>query len=108
MNFPELLTIEQAAEILGITPRYLRRLMARREIGFIEISPKQSKITPEAINEFLQKKSVAPMKTNLDDSQHSSLKSMLKKNRSLKSKDEMVWGNCDDRLQKELRDEWRS
>ena len=79
MNIPELLNVDQAAAILGITPRYLRRLMARKEIGFIEISPKQSKITPEAINEFLQKKSVDPIKTNLDDSQHSSLKSMLKK-----------------------------
>jgi hypothetical protein len=108
MNIPELLNIDQAAAILGITPRYLRKLMARREIGFIEISAKQSKITPEAISEFIEKKSVPPMKTVVDDSQYSNLKCMLKRNRSLKSKDETVKGICQDRLSQELRDEWRS
>lgn len=107
VNIPELLNIDDAAAILGITPRYLRQLMAKREIGFIEISPKQWKITPEAIIEFIKKKSVAPMKSIIDDHEHSRLKSMLKNNRSLKSKDETVKGGCD-RLQEELKEAWRS
>lgn len=34
---PELLDVEQAAEYLGVTPRWMRRAVAERRIEFIRV-----------------------------------------------------------------------
>lgn len=37
MDQPRLLTIDQAAERLNVTPRFIRRLIAERRIGYLKI-----------------------------------------------------------------------
>jgi hypothetical protein len=60
--------------------------------------------------DYVDRKTIALPKTIVDDSKYSSLKCTVKRNRSLKSKDETVKGKGDygDRLSQEMRDQWRS
>ncbi len=110
MNSPELFTIGEVAEYFRVTPRFVRDLMSRNQIEYVRLGAKNIRITREALMDYLDRKTIAIPKTIVDDSGYSSLKSTVKRNRSLKSKDETVKGMGDygDRLSQEMRDQWRS
>jgi excisionase family DNA binding protein len=109
LNLPELLTVEQVAEYLEVKPRRMRELISKNEIEYVRIGAKTVRITQEAVMDFIEKKTVAPPKTVIDEAKYSILKSTFKRNRSLKSKDETVQRreHYSAGLAKELRDSWR-
>jgi excisionase family DNA binding protein len=110
LDLPELLTIEQVADRFGVKPRFVRSLISRNQIAYKRLGAKTIRITRDALIDYLDKIDVAPPQPAIDDSEYSSLKSTVKRNRSLKSKDETVKGKGDygDRLSQEMRDQWRS
>jgi len=110
LDLPELLTIEQVADRFGVKPRFVRSLISRNQIAYKRLGAKTIRITRDALIDYLDKIDVAPPQPAIDDSEYSSLKSTVKRNRSLKSKDETVKGMGDygDRLSQEMRDQWRS
>lgn len=109
LNLPTLLSVDQVAEYLGVKSRYMRDLISRGEIKYVRVGAKNVRITQEAVMDFIEKKTVTPHKTVIDDTKYSGLKSTIKRNRSLKSKDETVekMGDYSVRLAEELRDSWR-
>lgn len=109
MDLPELLTVEQVAAYLGVKPRFVRDLISKNQIVYARLGAKTIRITREALINYLEKITIVLPKTLVDDTKHSGLKSIGKRNRSLKSKDEMVkkQGDYSDRLSEELRDQWR-
>lgn len=109
LNLPTLLSVDQVAEYLGVKSRYMRDLISRGEIKYVRVGAKNVRITQEAVMDFIEKKTVTPPKTVIDDTKYSSLKSTIKRNRSLKSKNETVekMGDYSVRLAEELRDSWR-
>ena len=109
VKLPVLFTVEQVAEYLGVKSRYMRDLISRGEIKYVRVGPKNLRITQEAVVDFIDKKTVTPPKTVIDGTKYSGLKSTIKRNRSLKSKDETVeaMGDYSVRLAEELRDSWR-
>ncbi|MGO8881539.1 MAG: excisionase family DNA-binding protein [Desulfomonilaceae bacterium] len=102
-----LLTIEQVAERFGVKPRFVRSLISKNEIEYIRVGARQIKFTEVALQDYLVKKTVPVRQTAIDDSKYSSLKLAIKRNCSLKSKDETVKGDYSAGLSKELRDSWR-
>ena len=108
-NLPDLLTLEEVAEYLGVKPRYMRNLISKGELKYVRVGAKNVRITREAVMDFIEKNTVAPPKKVIDETKYSGLKSAIKRNRSLKSKDEMVTkkGDHSDGLAEELRDSWR-
>lgn len=109
LNLPTLLSVDQVAEYLGVKSRYMRDLISRGEIKYVRVGAKNVRITQEAVMDFIDKKTVTPPKTVIDGAKYSGLKSTIKRNRSLKSKDETVEkrGDYSVRLAEELRDSWR-
>ncbi len=109
LNLPTLLSVDQVAEYLGVKSRYMRDLISRGEIKYVRVGAKNVRITQEAVMDFIEKKTVTPPKTVIDGAKYSGLKSTIKRNRSLKSKDETVekMGDYSVRLAEELRDSWR-
>lgn len=109
LNLPRLLSVDQVAEYLGVKSRYMRDLISRGEIKYVRVGAKNVRITQEAVMDFIEKKTVTPPKTVIDGAKYSGLKSTIKRNRSLKSKDETVEkrGDYSVRLAEELRDSWR-
>jgi excisionase family DNA binding protein len=51
-TIPQLLTIEQLAERLGITVRHVRRLVAERRVPYLKVG-RLVRFDPEAINAWL-------------------------------------------------------
>jgi excisionase family DNA binding protein len=47
-----LLTMEQAAELLNVTPRMIRRLIAERRIGYVKVG-RYVRLRPKHIEEYL-------------------------------------------------------
>ena len=91
-----------------IKPRpILRGLISKNEIEYIRLSARTIKFTEAALQDYLTKKTISVPKTAIDDSQYSSLRLAVKRNRSLKSKDEMVKGDYSVGLSQELKDQWR-
>ena len=109
LNLPTLLSVDQVAEYLGVKSRYMRDLISRGEIKYVRVGAKNVRITQEAVMDFIDKKTVTPPKTVIDGAKYSGLKSTIKRNRSLKSKDETAekMGDYSVRLAEELRDSWR-
>jgi excisionase family DNA binding protein len=109
INLPDLLSIEQVADYLGVKPRYMRDIISKGEIEYVRVGAKNVRITHEAIMNFIGKKTVTSPKKVIDEAKYSSLKSTFKRNRSLKSKDETVTekGEHRDGLAQELLDSWR-
>ncbi len=109
LNLPTLLSVDQVAEYLGVKSRYMRDLISRGEIKYVRVGAKNVRITQEAVMDFIDKKTVTPPKTVIDGAKYSSLKSTIKRNRSLKSRDETAEkrGDYSVRLAEELRDSWR-
>ena len=109
LNLPELLSVEQVAEYLGMKSRSVRQLISRGELNYVRVGARNFRFTEDALSEFVARKTVIHPKRFVDDATYSGLKSALKKNRSLKSRDEAVKrsGDCKGGLAKELRDSWR-
>ena len=57
-----LLTVEQAAEILGTTARFPRRLIAERRISFVRLG-RHVRIPESALEEFIASGLVEPLTT---------------------------------------------
>lgn len=55
-----LLTVGQAAEILGTTERFPRRLIAERRIRFVRVG-RHVRIPEDALSEFVHDGEVAPI-----------------------------------------------
>lgn len=55
-----LLTLEQAAEVLGTGPRFTRRLVAERRIRFVKVG-RHVRIPLGALEEFIAGATVQPM-----------------------------------------------
>lgn len=108
INLPDLLTLEEVADYLSIKPRLMRDLISRGEIEYVRVGAKNVRFTPEAVMNFIGKKTVTSPKKVVDDPKYSCLKSTFKRNRSLKSKNETVErkGDYSDGLAQELRDTW--
>lgn len=58
-----LLTVEQAAELLGTTARFPRRLIAERRIRFVKISRGHVRIPESAIREYIAARIVEPIRS---------------------------------------------
>lgn len=85
--FPELLTIEEASEILKISPHQVKALMTQNKIAFIHIGTRTKRISKPALMEFIQKNTIEPPR-KIDPVQRLILKSKvaLKRGRSLKTR----------------------
>ena len=57
-----LLTIEEAAEALGTTARFPRRLIAERRIRFVRVG-RHVRIPESAIEEFIEAGTVRPLRS---------------------------------------------
>jgi excisionase family DNA binding protein len=55
-----LLTVEEAARLLGTTPRFPRRLIAERRIRFVRVG-RHVRIPRVAVDEFIAAGTVEPM-----------------------------------------------
>jgi excisionase family DNA binding protein len=55
-----LLTVEQAAERMGTSPRFVRRLVAERRIGFNKIGERHLRIPEDDVDEFISRGRVDP------------------------------------------------
>lgn len=55
-----LLTVEQAAEVLGTTPRFPRRLIAERRIKFVRLG-RHVRIAETDLREYVSAGSVEPI-----------------------------------------------
>ncbi len=62
-----LLTESQLAEKLQLSPDTLRRMRARREIPFVQISSRRVAYRPEAIESWLKERSVEAEANRSDD-----------------------------------------
>ncbi|MFF3323489.1 helix-turn-helix domain-containing protein [Streptomyces sp. NPDC002889] len=56
-----LLTVEQAAERLGTTPRFPRRLIAERRIAFVKVG-RHVRIAESALNAYIDGNTVQPVR----------------------------------------------
>ena len=56
-----LLTIDQAAELLGTGPRFPRRLIAERRIRFVRVG-RHVRIPESALMEFVERNTVEPVR----------------------------------------------
>ena len=57
----KLLTIPEAAERLGTTPRFPRRLIEERRIRFVRVSARHVRIPESAIEEWIAEGTVEPV-----------------------------------------------
>ncbi|MET9471048.1 excisionase family DNA-binding protein [Streptomyces sp. NPDC002922] len=57
-----LLTVEQAAQLLGTTARFPRRLIAERRIAFVKIG-RHVRIPEDALTDFVAANTVQPIVT---------------------------------------------
>ena len=55
-----LLTVNEAAQMLGTSPRFPRRLIAERRIRFVRVG-RHIRIPPAALDEFIAAGTVEPM-----------------------------------------------
>jgi excisionase family DNA binding protein len=62
-SYDQLLTLEQAAEVLGTGPRFARRLVAERRIRFIKVG-RHVRIPRTALEEFIDGATVQPVRTS--------------------------------------------
>jgi excisionase family DNA binding protein len=53
---PQLLTAEELAEQLRMSPRGVRRLVERGELAVIRVSERQLRFTAEDVHEYLERK----------------------------------------------------
>ncbi len=85
--FPELLTVEEASDILKVTPHQVKELMRQNRIAFVHIGTHTKRISKAALMEFIQKSTVQPPQ-KIDPIQRVILKSKvaLKRGRSLKNR----------------------
>lgn len=85
--FPELLTMEEASEILKVTPHQIKKLMTENKIAFIHIGVRTKRISKEALIQFINKSTVEPPQ-KIDPIHRVSLKSKITLNsgRSLKNR----------------------
>ena len=58
----KLLTIPEAAERLGTTPRFPRRLIEERRIRFVRVSTRHVRIPESAIEEWIAGGTVEPVR----------------------------------------------
>jgi excisionase family DNA binding protein len=58
-----LLTLDQAGEVLGVGPRFPRRLAAERKIRFVKVG-RQVRIPEAAIAKYVQSRTVEPITIN--------------------------------------------
>ena len=58
----KLLTIPEAAERLGTTPRFPRRLIEERRIRFVRVSTRHVRIPESAIEEWNEEGTVEPIR----------------------------------------------
>lgn len=58
-----LLTVDQAAELLGTGPRFPRRLIAERRIRFVKVG-RHVRIPESALIEFVNAATVEPARTS--------------------------------------------
>lgn len=85
--FPELLTIEEAADLLKVTPFYVKDLLRHTKIAFVHIGTRTKRISKEALMQFIEKSTVTPPR-KIDPLQQVILKSKVarKRGRSLKTR----------------------
>ena len=60
---PVLLTVEQAAERLSTSPRFIRRLIADRRIEFVRVG-RHVRISESALADFIEAGRVAPVRSS--------------------------------------------
>jgi len=53
-----LLTPEQVAEILGISPRTVNELCNRKKLGFVQVDAKHRRFTEEMVQDFIDRQTV--------------------------------------------------
>ncbi|WP_406267403.1 excisionase family DNA-binding protein [Streptomyces sp. NBC_00191] len=58
-----LLTVEQAAQLLGTTARFPRRLIAERRIAFVKVG-RHVRIPERALTDFVAANTVQPITTS--------------------------------------------
>jgi excisionase family DNA binding protein len=58
----KLLTIPEAAERLGTTPRFPRRLIEERRIRFVRVSTRHVRIPESAVEEWIAEGTVEPIR----------------------------------------------
>lgn len=53
-----MLTLKQAAAILGVSPRTMQRIVERRHIEYIEYSQRSRRITEAALAAFIKSRTI--------------------------------------------------
>jgi len=56
----KLLTVADAAELLGTSERFPRRLIAERRIRFVRVG-RHVRIPEDAVREYVERRTVAPL-----------------------------------------------
>ncbi|GAA2388120.1 DNA-binding protein [Catellatospora methionotrophica] len=59
-----LLTVDEAAAVLGTKPRFPRRLIAERRIRFVKLGGRHVRIPESALREFIASGTVDPIRVN--------------------------------------------
>lgn len=85
--FPELLTVDEAADVLKVTPHQVKELLRHNRIAFVHIGTRTKRISREALMQFIEKSTITPP-LKIDPVQRVILKSKvtLKRGRSLKTR----------------------
>lgn len=85
--FPELLTVDEAADVLKVTPHQMKELLRNNRIPFIRIGERIKRISRDALAEFIEKNTIE-LPRKIDPAQQLVLKSKvtLKRGRSLKTR----------------------
>ena len=55
-----LLTVDQAAERLGVTPRFIRRLIAEKRIAYVKLGGWHVRVEDTVLDEFVDAGRVPP------------------------------------------------
>ena len=84
--FPQMLTPDEVAEILKITPNQMNHLLNTQKIKFVSVGVRTRRITMEGLQEFIEKNTISKPGP-IDPAKRLALKSEIvrrRKQRSLK------------------------
>lgn len=58
MDLPKLLTVDEVADVLGITPQAVRHMVYRRQIPHVKVGSKRLRFDPVEIAQYISERRV--------------------------------------------------
>ena len=55
---PNLMKVEDVAELLGLTPKYIHHLVRQGELGCVQMSHRKRLFTQEQVDQFIRSRSI--------------------------------------------------